>query len=448
MIAGPLRRHAEDFEAQTGANVEVTVLPFEQFYSALEENFDQDNTIYDIAVYGSQWLVDFAQAGFLEDLSDQVQADIELQWDDVAPFFRDFSVSYDGKVYAMPLDGDFQLAYYRTDLLEEANLAPPQTWQDYLDLAKFFHRQDLNGDGQADFGSCIAKKRENQSHYIFGSIVSPFLQSQGTQQGAFFDLETMEPLVQNEAFAKALDIYKTSGLYGPPDELELVVADTRSLFVDGRCALTVDWGDIGTLAITPESKVVDQVSTVILPGTSEVLDRETGKLVACDKFICPYAINGVNYAPYAAFGGWVGSINAAAKAPTKEAAYSFLSYVSQPAQSNRDVTIGITGLNPYRISQFNDRTTWIAAGMSSSAAQKYLGGIVTSLNSPNMVLDLRIPANNRYQLEAMDAAIGDFLTGEISQAQTIQRLHKEWESITDELGRDAQSRAYRSSLGL
>ena len=78
------------------------------------------------------------------------------------------------------------------------------------------------------------------------------------------------------------------------------MGDTRSLFTSGRCALTIDWGDIGTLAIDPEnSQVIDKVGSIMLPGSTEVLDRATGKLVPCDAEICPYAINGVNRAPFA-----------------------------------------------------------------------------------------------------------------------------------------------------
>ena len=35
----------------------------------------------------------------------------------------------------------------------------------------------------------------------------------------------------------------------------------------------------------------------------------------------------------------------------KDAAYAFFSFMTQPAQSNVDVTIGGTGFNPYRTSQ-------------------------------------------------------------------------------------------------
>ena len=223
-------------------------------------------------------------------------------------------------------------------------------------------------------------------------------------------------MIDNEAFRKALDFLKESGKYGPPDELNMDVSDTRPLFVSGKCALNLDWGDVGVLAIDPKiSKVIDKTGSVITPGSKEVLNWSTGKLEACTKDTCPYAIDGVNHAPYAAFGGWSGGINAKAKDKVKDAAYAFLSYMSQPAQSNVDVTIGKTGFNPYRISQFTYNDVWKNAGMSKVAGDSYLGAIKDSLDSPNMILDLRIPQNQKYQQVVLDEAIARFLAGEIDK---------------------------------
>jgi multiple sugar transport system substrate-binding protein len=341
------------------------------------------------------------------------------------------------------------MVYYRSDLLEKEGLAPPETWDDYLSIAKTFQGKDLNGDGKADYGSCISKKRNAQAYWAVTSIAGAFLQSQGTSQGAFFDTKSMNPLVNNEAFEAALDVYVESTKFGPADELNLDVGDTRGLFTTGRCALSIDWGDIGTLAIDPDtSKVQDLVGAVILPGSRRVLDRETGKLVDCNATTCPHAVNGVNHAPFAAFGGWSGAINAASDQRVKDAAYDFISYMSQPAQANVDVTIGITGFNPYRISQFESLDPWMKAGMSESAAKNYLGAIAASLNSPNMILDLRIPQNQRYQQVILDTSIARLLAGEIDKKQAMKAIEDGWNEITDELGRDDQLKAYRASLGL
>ncbi len=447
-IAEPLQRRAPEFKKMTGATINVITVPFSDLYTKLLTDWATGTNSIDAAVFAPQWMVDYVEPGYMEDLTDRIAKDAALELNDIGGFFRNFSMRYAGKTYTITLDGDFQMVYYRTDLLENAGLTPPQTWDDYLDIAKRLHGKDMNGDGKPDYGSCIAKKRNAQSYWMVTSVAAGFIQSQGTGQGAFFDTETMKPLVNNEAFAEALNVYLESTKYGPPDEINLDVGDTRGLFTSGRCALSLDWGDIGTLAIDPKtSKVQDKVGAIIMPGTDRVLDRATGKLVPCDAQRCPHAEKGINHAPFAAYGGWSGGINAAVSQKVKDAAYEFFSYMSQPAQSNIDVTIGITGFNPYRISQFEKLDNWIKAGMSRKAAENYLGAIKASLNSPNMVLDLRIPQNQRYQQIVLDTAIARMLAGEITPQQTMKDIETGWEEITDELGREEQLKAYRATLG-
>jgi len=443
------QRRIAGFEALTGAKVNLTGVPFKNFFNILQKNWFSSASKYDMAVILPQWLIDFIDAGFLEDLTARVKSDVALQWEDIAPIFRNVSATYKGRIYSIPLDGDFHMVYYRTDLLKQAGLTPPVTWDDYLAIAKRFHGKDLNGDGEMDYGSCLSKRAHENSTSMLISIATPFLQSQGTAQGAFFDPDTMKPLVNNPAFAKALDIYKQTMDYGVPQDENLGGVKARELFITGRCALTIDWGDIGPLAIDLSvSKVMDKVGAVITPGTTQVLDRKTSKLVACNKFTCPYAIDGVNHAPYAANVGWTGVIYAKAAAKVKDAAYAFFSYMSQPAQSNVDVTIGATGFNPYRISQFENLDPWIKSGMSSEAANNYLGAISVSLNSPNMVLNLSIPHNQQYQFEVLDAVVSKFLVNKITTEQAMQQIEQGWQQITNAVGHESQRAAYRASLGL
>jgi multiple sugar transport system substrate-binding protein len=448
-IAEPLQRRAPDFEKATGAKVNVITVPFSDLYQKLLTDWTTGTNSVDAAVFAPQWMVDYVTPGLLEDISDRVAKDEAIKLDDIAPFFREFSQKFNGKTYMLTLDGDFQMVYYRTDVAKDLGLNPPQTWDDYLAFAKAAHGKDLNGDGKADFGSCIAKKRNAQSYWMIISVASAFLQSKGTSQGAFFKTEDLQPLYgQNEAFAEALRIYSETTKYGPPDEINLDVGDTRTLFTSGQCALSIDWGDIGTLAIDKEkSKVIDKVGAVVLPGSKRVLDRETGKLVDCTPEICPHAKDGINHAPFAAFGGWSGGINAKADPKVKDAAYAFFSWMSQPEHSNEDVTIGITGFNPYRLSQFQNLELWTKAGMSEQAAKDYLGAIQESLNSPNMVLDLRIPQNQRYEQVALDTAIARLLAGELDIEGAMKDVAASWNEITDELSRDEQLSAYKSTIG-
>ena len=448
-IAEPLQRHAPEFAAKTGAKINVTTVPFSDLYQKVLTDVSSGTNSYQAFVFDPQWMGDFVTPGYLADLTDKVKNDPVIKWDDIGPFFRDFSATYQGKVYAIPLDGDFHMVYYRTDLFQQANLKPPATWDDYLAAAQQFNGKDLNGDGTPDYGSCISKKRNAQAYWFITSIAGGYIQAKGTGEGAFFSTDDMKPLVQNDAFAAALDVYKKTTQFGPKDELDEDVGATRGNFVAGRCALSMDWGDIGTLAIDPtQSKVADKVGAVILPGSKSVLDRSSGKLVPCDSTTCPNAVDGINHAPFASFGGWSGAVNAKVDQKVQDAAYAFLAYVSAPEQSNVDVTIGKTGFNPYRTSQFTDTSAWLKAGMSDQAAKDYLGAIQSSLQSPNMILDLRIPKTQQYQQVVLDKAVSQFLAGEIDRDTAMKQINDGWEEITNQEGRDTQLAAYKASLGV
>ena len=86
--------------------------------------------------------------------------------------------------------------------------------------------------------------------------------------------------------------------------------------------------------------------------------------------------------------------------------------------------------------------------MSEQAAKDYLGAIEASLNSPNMVLDLRVPQNQRYQQIVLDTAIHRALAGETTPDEAIAEIVTGWDEITEELGQDEQQAAYKASLGV
>ncbi len=449
VIAGRLEERGREYQEMTGAKVNVATVPFADLFQKLLTDWATGTNSIDVGVFASGWAVELVDGGLLADLSDFVANDPDLNPDDIAPYFREFNQKIDGKTYLVTIDGDFQMVYYRTDVLKELGLEPPKTWDEYLEVAAAANGKDMNGDGEADFGSCMFKKRNAQSFYAIMSIAASYVQSQGTGQGIFFNTEDMTPMVNNEAWAKAFEFYKESGKYGPPEELNHDIGDTRALVTSGRCAVMIDWGDIGPLSIDPTtSKIKDKVGAVILPGSTRVLDWASGKLVDCTPTLCPHAIDGVNHAPFAAFGGWSGAINANSDPKVIEAAYGFLSYMNQAAQSNVDVTMGWTGYNPYRISQFENVDPWVEAGFSRESAENYLGAIGDSLNSPNMASDLRIPGTQRYEGIVLDREMARYLAGEISVEQALQNIHDGWEEITEEFGRDDQLKLYKASLGI
>ena len=306
----------------------------------------------------------------------------------------------------------------------------------------------MNGDGQADYGSCIFKKRNAQSYMAIQTVAASFVQTQGTAQGFYFDNATMKPVVNNEAWKKAFELYKETGKYGPPEELNMDIGDTRAIFKAGRCGLLIEWGDPGTLQLDPDAAAVKGlIFAVGAVGTKEVLDRATGKLVPVTKENAPYSVDGINYAPFAAFGGWAGAINSKIDQKKKDAAYAFLSYMNQAAQSNVDVTIGATGYNPYRNSQLASTDLWVKAGMPADLAENYLGAINGALNNLNMASDMKIPGAQKYTGVVLDTELARYLAGEITVEEALKNIEAGWEEVTEDFGRDAQIKAQALAMG-
>ena len=449
VIAQRMVERGVDFTELTGAVISVNEVPFAELFQKLLTDWATGTNSIDVGVFASGWGVEMVDGGLLENLDPYIENDDKLDLADIAPYFREYNQKIGGSTYLLTIDGDFQMVYYLEGVLAELGMDPPRNWDEYLAIAAAANGLDHNGDGEADFGSCLFKQRNAQSYFAVQSIAAAYVQSKGTGQGIYFDTETMEPMINNAAWIEAFNIFKATGEHGPADELNHDIGDTRALVQAGRCALTIDWGDIGPLSIDPSGEAIrDKVRAVIMPGTSRVLDWETGELVDCTPEICPHAIDGINHAPFAAFGGWSGAVNAASDELTKQAAYDFLSYMNQAAQSNVDVTIGWTGYNPYRNSQLENTELWIEAGFTPEFAENYLGAIKASLNSPNMASDIRIPGAQQYTGVVLDRELARFLAGEITAEEAVANIEEGWEEITEDFGRDTQLDVYRLSLGV
>ena len=122
-VAEPLQRRAPDWECLTGGHVNVVAVGFQTIYDKALLDASTGTNAFDAYVFNPQWLGDFVGPGYLADLTDRVNNDPQLDWQDIGPFFRDFNATYNGKVYTIPLDGDFHMVYYRKDILDKDGVA-------------------------------------------------------------------------------------------------------------------------------------------------------------------------------------------------------------------------------------------------------------------------------------------------------------------------------------
>ncbi len=94
-IQEPLQRRAPDFEKMTGAKINIIAVPFSDLYQKVLTDWASGTNSVDAAVFAPQWMVDYVAGGYLEELDDRIAKDKAIQWNNIAPFFRDFSATYE-----------------------------------------------------------------------------------------------------------------------------------------------------------------------------------------------------------------------------------------------------------------------------------------------------------------------------------------------------------------
>ncbi|GIL92889.1 hypothetical protein Vretifemale_20377, partial [Volvox reticuliferus] len=185
---------------------------------------------------------------------------------------------------------------------------------------------------------------------------------------------------------------------------------TNPFFSNGSCLMTINFGDQFKVSaqLTANNSNRRQLNGSILgisrlPGSLEVLNRTTGMLVTCTNATCPHAqlvrlANGsqawANFAPFSAFGGWMGMVNARSSQDYQSRAFKFFSYISKPDNSIDDVLDLTSGIDPYRSSHLQpsaeNLARWTSSGYDADATLAYLQVISEDLGYDNVVLDIRL----------------------------------------------------------
>jgi multiple sugar transport system substrate-binding protein len=336
---------------------------------------------------------------------------------------------------------------YRSDLLNDPTyqeefeaeygypLAPPESWEQYADIAAFFTGKDWDNDGAPNYGLVELPMRRNHAWSGFFSRAAGYAKHPD-DPAFFFDPETMTPRINTPGFVKALEDWTTALQWGPPDMLSYDWAANAQSFVGGRAALNIQWADIGPMSVDPNTSVVaGNVGFGVIPGATEVWNPDT------EEWETPEA---PNKAPFAGFGGWIFVVPTLS--PNPDAAMDLATYLGSPEVRVAAATTPGCGVNP-NSTEMLDPAIWVNAGFSEDAAQAYTQAILDSLDHPNAVFDLRIPGIPEYK-DALEIGVTSALVGEATAQEALDQVAAEWEAITDRLGREQQAQYYRESLGI
>jgi len=234
---GELQPIADQFEKDTGTAVTFVELPYDGLYNRLNSEFGSGSLSFDVAALDAIWLPTFAEA--LTPLDDLFTDDVQS---DLFPALVT-EAQVDGAFVGMPAWTNSEILYYRTDLFEDPaqqesfkaeygyDLAPPTTWEQYTDIAKFF-TQDTDGDGQVDLYGTDVK----------GAVETEWLAtlSQAGESDMVVGEDGSVSLGDAESL-QALDFYTSLLPYAPSGAAQLDWAGSQNLFNQGQLAMMRFW---------------------------------------------------------------------------------------------------------------------------------------------------------------------------------------------------------------
>ena len=135
----------------------------------------------------------------------------------------------DGECYSLPLYSHAQVMWYRTDLLEQANLEVPATWEEFAAAAKALTKDDVFGCSfPCGSGDLMATRFLNFYVRSGGeSLLTDDLKANLTSDIAI------------EGIKYWLDIYENCS---PKDSVNYAVLDQANLFYQGKTAFDFNSG--------------------------------------------------------------------------------------------------------------------------------------------------------------------------------------------------------------
>ncbi|HKX39918.1 MAG TPA: extracellular solute-binding protein [Burkholderiaceae bacterium] len=455
LIAVPVKEVKDEFEAATGATLQIVQVGSMELFDIFYSDVANGSGKYDALLASAWWLGELVAGDHVLSYDRYYQDPRFPKWDiaEVLPAPRSL-LSYGGRKYMVAHDHDGQVMYYRRDLLADPQhqktfrekygyaLDVPRTWAQFRDVAEYFDGRELIGDGVPGHGLTIALKAGNQGMFHFMSLSAPFVIGPTNPKLYWFDPQTMKPLIESPGHVRALERLADLVQFGPREMLGWESGKSWDYFLAGHAALTFSWGDLGALAQQQGSKVKGRIGVAHLPGTDEYFSVAQGRWVRRD------ALNRVGNTTG---GSWAGVISKYSKVP--EATYYLLALMATKEKSKVYAARGWDGIDPGRRFHFlpPDGSAkiddYLKADWNEADVRYYLHAYFDNFSNPLQMPYLRIPGTYSY-LQALNLHVAEAVGGQTTAQAALRATALDFEEITLRLGRDAQRRAYRTSLGL
>ncbi|MBB77079.1 MAG: hypothetical protein CMJ75_21445 [Planctomycetaceae bacterium] len=395
----------------------------------------------DVVIYPAGYLGELAERRLLAPIPPDVIASSAVARDDLLPLQRQLETVWGKQTMALSFGSPVMVLYYREDVLKALGVSVPQTWDEYQAVVSALNMSP-------ELARIEQNKGVSETRFQWVSALEPLdaiwsaqlllaravgYAKHPDQVATLFEAASMKPRIDTEPFVRALNDLAQCQEGVPEAWRSLGPSEVRDLFHKGHCALALTWPSANG-ETSDRTRAAFRIAP--LPGSRDVFDsisrtwsvRKSGRELAL--------LLGVS--------GRLGSVTWEAGSP--RAAARLLALMTGPEIAT-DVSSRDLATTVFRESQLLRVEQWVERAAPRRATQDYGDVIHAAQASRDVVFSPRIPGRTSY-LTALAEAVRRRLVEGTDAAVSLAEAARQWEQITDSLGRDQQRLAYRRSLGM
>lgn len=383
---------ADLFTKQTGVKINFLQTAVDDLNTTIFIETASEETNFDIALPATFGIPDLVEAGALSDLSNF--AKIYEKKNHFFPSLYDLGDYYKRKKYGYQTDGDIYTMFYNKSFLDSDldkkkfedkygyTLNIPQTWEQLDQLMAFFHRPDKN-----QYGGCLFRIPT----YIVWEWWIRF-----HAKGYFPFQDDLTPNIANDEGIAALEELIKATQYQHPSAKTNGLFENWREYAKGQCAVNIGWG-----------------------GTQKYLNSAKSRLRG-NMYFAP--------TPEISYFNWGWNYVVSKFSEQQEIAYLFCLYATLPKLSN--IAVQQDGFfDPFRKEHYDDPQ------IENKYDRHFLKAHQLAMQTA--IPDLYIQGRGQY-INILQDNISNALEGNLSAKQALALTAKNWDKITDKIGRKNQ----------
>ncbi|MGQ9543402.1 MAG: extracellular solute-binding protein [Candidatus Bathyarchaeia archaeon] len=411
------------WESETGTKVTIATTPLPEYFDKMMVEAVTKTGAIDLLNIQPMHVSDLAEAGLLYQLDDV------SMWLDALEHGKPYGYvypleyfipRYKGKLYGLVQDGDVATLYYRTDWMNDPKekegfekqygypLAPAKTILEYRDQAAWFYRPNEKKYGFVEYRELT--RNANKFYCYFNSKKWP--------NNYYFD-DDMKPQLTTKEGIEAATIYVEMMKYGPPDLPALLGVAPATYFAEGKAFESINFPSFANLIQVEGAASRNKWDTAPVPGW--YVDGPDGK-----KILNRRSVN---------LASW--SLAVSNHSKKRDLACCLAVYMADP-------WILLEGI--LQPGTWHDMSRYCHVGLAAPAKLKDRRGPLLSYFEENasvltpMVTGLI--AATEYNV-TLSKNLHAAMVGTMDPVKALETTEKQWEEITNRVGREKQIAAWK-----